>query len=211
MSKSTNDNSQLLDHIFEIVKSRGLKASTMDFVAHKLGISKRTLYEIFESKTEMLIKVLDHLLEKHRKFAQRCIDTSPNVLVAFSRIFEGQARFLTDTNVSFISDMDSLYPELRERYRYNANTQEKDTLLLFERGVEEGVFVEGLNYRLLHLALTVQLESLKRMEERLADELSLTQIFRIIGMTFLRSIATRKGLEMLENDAIIAPTVVKNN
>lgn len=209
MTKNANDRSQLLDRIFEIVKNRGLKASTMDFVAHQLGMSKRTLYEIFDSKVDMLIKVIDHLLAQHNSFIQECIATSPNVLVAFIRIFEVQAQFLTDTNVNFISDMDSLYPEIKERYRCQTQRQQEETIRLFERGAREGVFMEEFNYRLLHQTLKVQLESLKRMEEIFADELSLNEIYRIIGMTFLRSIASRKGLEMLEKygDALPAANI----
>lgn len=42
----------LINGIMMILLQNGLKATTMDSIASALQISKRTLYEIFSSKTE---------------------------------------------------------------------------------------------------------------------------------------------------------------
>ncbi|MDE6335182.1 MAG: TetR/AcrR family transcriptional regulator, partial [Muribaculaceae bacterium] len=49
----------LIDAIGELLLKRGLKATTMDSIASALQISKRTLYEIFNSKNEMVLCALE--------------------------------------------------------------------------------------------------------------------------------------------------------
>lgn len=45
---------ELLESITDILLRNGLKATTMDSIAASLQMSKRTLYEIFDNKSQMV-------------------------------------------------------------------------------------------------------------------------------------------------------------
>ena len=57
---------------------RGVRAVTMDDVAHKLGISKRTIYELYETKEDLLYEVVvAHFKQRQASMADvlsRCSD-----------------------------------------------------------------------------------------------------------------------------------------
>ena len=45
--------------VYELYNRFGIKSITMDDVAHELGISKKTLYECIEDKTDLVKLVME--------------------------------------------------------------------------------------------------------------------------------------------------------
>ena len=54
----------------------------MDMLANQLGISKRTIYEIFRDKDELLRGVLKFMGEKQQELIKKVFDESENVVEA---------------------------------------------------------------------------------------------------------------------------------
>jgi predicted DNA-binding protein (UPF0251 family) len=57
----------LLNHLEGLFLKYGIKSLTMDDVAADLGISKKTLYQWFSSKDDLVIKVLSHHISREKK------------------------------------------------------------------------------------------------------------------------------------------------
>lgn len=68
----------------------------------------------------------------------------------------------------------------------------------FLKGVEEGVFRPNIDYRIIIRLFMIQMESLKRMEENFPPDVTLLEAYETASTALLRSIATPKGLEILE-------------
>ena len=49
----------ILNHVSKLYHRYGIKSVTMDDVAHHLCISKKTLYEYFQDKKDLVTKVLE--------------------------------------------------------------------------------------------------------------------------------------------------------
>lgn len=171
----------------------------MDMVARQLGMSKRTLYEIFRNKSAMIIEVLEfNEMEMYRK-ARHLIETAPNMMVALLEIFELHRQNLYGMNVSFFRDMDRLYPELREAYRERHMESHQALQVVYAKGVEQGVFRNDVNFLIVSRMMEIQGESFKRMEELFPPEITLVEIYDTMSIGFLRSIASREGNDLLDN------------
>ena len=170
----------------------------MDLVAQRLGMSKRTLYEIFESKTSMIMEVLENHAEAHRRQIIEIIAKAPNVMVALIRIFALHRKDMEGMNVNFFRDMDRLYPELRDNYEKRHAAHREGLEMLYRKGVEQGVFRDDINFRILSRMMEIQAESLKRMEELFPPEISLVEIYDTMTIGFMRSIASRAGNDLLD-------------
>lgn len=181
------------------MRAHGLKKTTMDTVAAELSMSKRTLYEIFESKTDMINQALRIMHEDRITYAKTCLEILPNVLLALHDILTTQALLLETTNVDFFKDMDSKFIDVKEVYHHNREEQKEQLLEVVKKGVEQGVILPNINFDIAYEMLIVQFESLKRQEVFFPKIFTLAEICSTISTLFLRSIATRKGIEMLEN------------
>lgn len=191
----------LLCSIFNLILKKGLKGLTMDSVAESLSMSKRTLYEIFVSKSDMVLKTMRHMNNKRWDISEKVFREAPNVLVGIIQLFLIQRDFMCNINVSFFADMDRLYPEVKKNYEEEAQTDLDLAMRAFKRGVKEGVLRDDIDYPTQLRMVGLQMESLKRMEEHFPKDVSLIEAYDSIYTIFLRGIVSPKGMEILEDVA----------
>ena len=58
---------RITEEAANMFRTYGIRAVTMDMLANQLGISKRTIYEIFIDKDELLKGVLKWMAEKQQE------------------------------------------------------------------------------------------------------------------------------------------------
>lgn len=192
------ENKELYYSIFLLLLRKGLKSMTMDSVAASLGISKRTLYEIFDSKTDMVVKTMTFMSHLRREVSDKIFANAPNVLIAAIQMFYIQRDFLCKVNGNFFKDMDRLFPEIKEFYVQEARKDVQFCRLRFQQGIDEGFFRPDVDYLLKLKMLSIQMESLKRMESNFPPEVTLVMIVDSAYSSFLSSIVSDKGKEYLK-------------
>ena len=210
MADLTKENyDSLIESISQIILSKGLKATTMDSVAASLSMSKRTLYEIFDSKMDMIIKVVNFWQEQHCRDVKRIFDSSDNVLEAMFRVFTVHSRKINSVSLEFFRDMDYYFPEVREIFEKNNRFRSESLMEVIRIGINQGVFREDVNYPVTFHLMRIQMESLKRMEKHFPPEISRMEALDTINIGFLRSIASPEGNAIL--DKIYADYKKKNS
>jgi len=89
----------------ELFKNYGIKSVTMDTLANQLGISKRTIYEAFSDKDELLMAVLKNIAYQQKELINRVIDESENSIVAIFRMLEFNRNNFQTMSPAFQSDL----------------------------------------------------------------------------------------------------------
>jgi AcrR family transcriptional regulator len=89
----------------ELFKNYGIKSVTMDTLANQLGISKRTIYEAFSDKDELLMAVLKNIAYQQKELINRVIDESENSIVAIFRMLEFNRNNFQTMSLAFQSDL----------------------------------------------------------------------------------------------------------
>lgn len=197
---STEAYSTLLEAIMPIILRNGLKATTMDLVASSLSMSKRTLYEIFDSKQNMIEQVLGHVFKRSEEQYSRIFREEPDVMTAMLRVFAHQRDIMSEVSPAFFRDMDT-FKETRSNYEDKDNCCNRQLMAVFRLGVEQGVFRPDVNYPVMMRMMKVLMESVKRMEELFPPDITLLQIYDSISLGFLRSIASPTGMKLLDASA----------
>lgn len=188
---------ELLERIIPIILEKGLKSTTMDTVAASLSMSKRTLYEIFDSKSMMLREALKALENRSQEYFARVFREADNMMEAMIEVFRYNRDLVGAVNVEFYRDMDRLYKDQREEYERVRELRHKKMLQTFNKGVEQGMFRPDVDYKVQSRTMGLQMEGLKRIEELFPPDITLQRVFDAIIIGFLRSIATPKGMEIL--------------
>lgn len=188
--------SDLVSKISPLLAAKGVKSLTMDSVAKNLGMSKRTLYEIFGSKENMILEAMRLMQERAKECIIAVTSKSQNAMEAMILALKEHQRTMNEVTMDFIRDMDEYFPRLRTTYDQSVATDQM--LRGFENGVKEGVFRPEVDYRIMVRLFVIQMESLKRMEEHFPADVTLLQTYNTISLAFLRSIATPKGMKVLE-------------
>lgn len=200
MGELTNENHEdLLIAISGILLKNGMKSTTMDSIASALSMSKRTLYEIFDSKKDMIIKAVGYWQKKRRQRINLIFSSSKTVMEALARTFAYHKKLMTEVNSDFFFDMDEYLPEVRELDESHEDLWIDKLMYAINLGIEQGVFRPDVNYPFVLKMMRLQIESLRRMDEVFPEGITLTDAFDSIYISFLRSIASRDGIDIIDN------------
>ena len=103
--KSMDNRQRIIDEAAELFKIYGIRSVTMDSIANQLGISKRTIYEIFADKDELLEGVLMSMAEKQKELVTKILAESENAIAAIFKLLEINRDNFQTMSVAFQADL----------------------------------------------------------------------------------------------------------
>ena len=83
---------RIIEQAMHMFVSQGIKSVRMDDIAQQLGVSKRTLYELFGDKEGLLYLAMDRYFEKKRIERAAVCAHARNVLEAMFMVLGGVSR-----------------------------------------------------------------------------------------------------------------------
>jgi AcrR family transcriptional regulator len=174
---------------------RGIRAVKMDDIAQQLTISKRTLYEIYEDKEELLYRSIikyDKLrLERLTQYAEEGHHVIDVILEAY-RIKMNEVRTV---NPSFYEDI-MKYPKV-EKYIKEAKKQSRGKFLDFmQLGVNQGLLRKEIDYNMVpHMFDAIGKHI---MDNHLLQRYTVEQLFVNFFLVSLRGLCTPQGVKVLD-------------
>lgn len=179
-------------------RTYGIRAVTMDMLASQLGISKRTIYEVFSDKEELLKGVLKWMVEKQHDVMTSVLNESENTIEAIFRMLDLMMDHFQKMSPAFQMDMKRLHIDLKKNpgelvdLPYFSNNS--DILI---RGIREGVFRDDIDVEITSKCL---LEVARVTNDRNVfppDYFENKDVIRSFYINYLRGISTQKGLDLI--------------
>ena len=210
-SQNNKERMEQKEHVLRIAMHEfihhGIKQVKMDDVAKMLGMSKRTLYEIFQDKEDLLLEGVKSYKQYCREQQELDLQRSQNILELLLRSFSRKKEEFRHTNFRFYQDI-YRYPKVLQYLIHCSEEENKDFREQMERGVKEGLFRSDINYDIFILLLSEQFRVL--FERDGWDRFSPMDMFRSILFVSLRGILTHQGLllfeQFVDEDFIIRDT-----
>lgn len=198
--KTTLNQEQLriLDFVIAEILKKGIKAMTMDSIAAGLQISKRTLYQIYSSKEEMVESALKLMHERNNEIFRDIFRSSSNTMEGILGCLRYNRDIISNASVDFFRDFDELVSKSKTSFKENKKLHYDNLVELLKKGVSEGYFRDDINLPIQCRMITIQMESLKRMEELFPPDITLLEVCDSITLSFLRGISTTKGNEAID-------------
>jgi AcrR family transcriptional regulator len=185
----------------EMIAELGVKSLRVDDLAHDLAISKRTLYEMFGDKEELLYHSIKHMFQVEAVEIQNGVLKSQTGIPALFEIFDAMmARGAVRKRI--LENLAKFYPELYERIM----TENRDYGLAMLREKLTRLVEEGLISEIVNIDLSITMfyyisMGLMRRHGRLVLPNGITEqdAFRYTIVNFFRGIATLKGVEQIDD------------
>jgi AcrR family transcriptional regulator len=175
---------------------------TMSDIANELGISKRTLYEVFQDKEELIEKCLCCHMEQTEREVEGLIARSEDVIDALMRIYAKHLQDVQKTSRSVLYDLKKYHGAVYKKMECRQREGMHVFLPLFERGIREGLIRADVNFEILTWLLKAQFRALGDDEYAPDDKYAPEEFLRTIILNFIRGIATPLGNEKV--DRIVA-------
>jgi AcrR family transcriptional regulator len=174
----------------------GLRSVTMDSIASELGISKRTLYETFKDKDDLVSQAINEGAKAHKEICQAIISESENVIEAIFKIGKLNHEFFSKINPVFFEDFKKYHSEIYNRVNQRGDLRDyKLTESLLNRGANEGVFLTGIDLELVNLFLHKIIDVAHSDEFRHYNS---DQMLSAVFLPYLIGISTDKGRELIK-------------
>jgi len=128
----------------------GFKTITMDDIARKAGISKKTLYQHFTSKPDVVMAAMSWHQEHVQAFMIDIIKESSNAVEGMVRVNALMSQMFRQINPLAMLELQRFFPEVYAMFR--KRLLEKDISAIRDnilRGMEEGLYRQGMDADLL--------------------------------------------------------------
>ena len=187
---------RILEYAYPAFATRGIRAVKMDDIADELQISKRTLYEIYANKEELLFEGLKaHQKEYDRKVKEYASSSDRNVMEIVLYVLNYHMKELGDTSAKFIADL-YRYPAISEYFMKNKEEHRENFRKFLKRGVEEGYFRSDFNFDIMDTIINGIPQTVHTSD--LYSVFPVKEVFYTMAQVIFRAICTSKGIDELE-------------
>jgi len=190
---------QILEKVRKLYYRYGIKSVTMDDVAKHLSISKKTLYEYFEDKEDLVRHVLLQEQEQIDEIFDKILKKKLNAVEELFEVYKIINAMCQEYNPSMEYDIRKYYPdisawikEIRRKRMYNAAYNN------MVKGKQEGLFRNDLNASIIARLHVSRTETLITNDIFSMEELTSFKVCQEIFVYNLQGILSHKGRAFFE-------------
>lgn len=200
MNNSDEYNERIVAGAAELFRIYGIRAVTMDTIASHLGISKRTIYERFHDKDELLYAVIVSMIERQKDMIEKILVESPEAISAVFTMIRMGRDHVASMNPLISSDLKKYHSNVLRRIKETCGHPDYESAnKMFKAGMEQGVFRDDINVEILSRTLNRMGAIMGDTDLFPPDYFMHRDLVRNIIVNFLRGISTREGIAIIES------------
>jgi len=178
---------------------QGVRTVPLDRLAKDLRTSKRTIYQHFDNKTELLKACLADYHTQIKKENQEIIDNSPDAIEAMGHLFQQILLRSSMVNPNFFNDIIHYYPGLlNESYKETGNFAHQQLEDMAKWGIEDEIFLKDMDIEVTTKTVLSLLKLLKDNDQFPVTEYSKERLTFGILLPYMRGLCTAKGRQLLD-------------
>lgn len=140
---------KIVEHAYNMFAVRGIKPVTMDQISRELSISKRTLYENFASKSELLSYVILLMDKFIQKKTSEVMTSEISPLEKFLKLITMISEMDTKDTLFFLDLVNNYSHLLNDLSKEHKEKEFTFLMNLINEGRAYGSFHDDLNYEML--------------------------------------------------------------
>jgi AcrR family transcriptional regulator len=190
---------RIVNKAHELFMRYGIRSVSMDEVANHLGMSKKTIYQFYTDKDELVSDVIDIEIRKSEKVCSSHKDKSENAIHEVFMAVDMVLEILSSMNPMLLFDLEKYHPKAHEKH-----TAFKNKFLLqiihdnLEWGKREGLYREEIKTAIIARFRLASMMIIFNPEQFPLGKLSLAEVVTEVTDNFLYGLATHKGQKLIQ-------------
>lgn len=184
----------------ELFHKYGIRSISMDEIARELGISKKTIYQYFKDKDDIVYQVIQRKIETEKIEFDAVYDASEDAIDELIRLSHCLRNNLNKINPSLLFDIQKYHPRSWDLWiDFKNNFIKNNVLKSIERGKEEGFFRPQIDAEIL---ATFRIEQVQiSFDDRIfpRDKFDFTEVQMTLFDHFVHGLLTVKGQEIYDD------------
>jgi AcrR family transcriptional regulator len=176
----------------------GIRSVTMDDLARKLGISKKTLYNAYKNKNDIVETITMKFLKNHAENYELLVIESNDAVKELLMLMESLNYIFERLNTKMIFDMQRYFPEAWQIF-----TEYKNSIMLnkiisnLKRGIKEGLYRRDINVEIIAQMRLEQIQIAMDPFIFPSENITIKEIHEQLLLQYLFGITTLKGHKLI--------------
>ncbi len=143
----------------ELFLTAGIKSVTMDDIARHLGMSKKTIYQFFKDKNELVIALVKKKLREDENQMCEIISKSGNVIEEMINMMKCSEDIFSRINPIVVHDMQKYHPDAWKQFQnFKADVLIHTLEELLTKGIKQGYIRPDIDVKILARMRVSQVE-----------------------------------------------------
>ena len=183
----------------ELFNQYGIRSVSMDDIAAQLAMSKKTLYQYYTDKDELVTAVFSAVMENNRIECTVNKEKAENAVHEVFMAFDMVQEMFSNMNIAVLYDMEKYHPVCFKKYlEYKNGFMYQMIRSNIERGVKEEVYRDDIDvdimtrYRIYSIMLSFNTQVFPN------NRSNVVYIEQQLLEHFLNGLATSKGHKLIQ-------------
>lgn len=151
---------RILAGSLELFASAGIKSVTMDDIARKLGMSKKTIYQYFADKNELVIELVRNRMKEDECQMMEMLEDSENVIEQMVKMMKCMEDVLGRMNPILIHDLQKYHADgWKEIQKFKAQYLTETLEKILKEGIVQGYIRPEIDVRIIARMRLAQVET----------------------------------------------------
>jgi AcrR family transcriptional regulator len=177
----------------------GIRSVSMDDIARHLSVSKKTLYQHFADKDELVYRMSERYLARTSKNYEQIKNTSANSVEELSRISVRMKKDFESMNPSMLFDLQKFHPKAWGLYnQHKTQVISESVEKNINQGIKDGLFRPDLNATILARLRMAMMESGFNENIFPREQFNFVEVQSQIFELFVYGMCTDKGRKLYQ-------------
>lgn len=176
----------------------GIKSVSMDDLSSKLGISKKTLYQVVDNKEDLVMKVIENHIQVQNEEMDIILSQNAGAIDEMLKFAKYIIGLLKDLKPGVVYDLQKYYPDAWKKIEtLHFETIDKIILGNVKKGIKEGVYRKSINPEIISRLYVAQ--ALQITDEKLfpSKKFNMESLIREFIAYHFYGIASLEGFKKL--------------
>jgi AcrR family transcriptional regulator len=183
----------------QLFRAYGIRSVTMDEIASQLGISKKTIYQSFSDKEEVVAAVFHGIIDHNKSCCLKDRTRAENPVHEIFLAYDMAMEMFRDMNPAILFDLMKYHPEVHQRFQeYKHGFLYEMISANLKKGIEQELYRNEIDIDIL---TRYRIESAMMPFNSMVfpdNKNNLLKIEAALFDHFLHGIATPKGIKLIE-------------
>ncbi len=182
----------------ELFHRYGIKSITMDEIAAQLGASKKTIYQYFSDKDELVDTIIEEMIGSAEQRCEESIEKSKDAVDELFLAIDYVEQIFSEMNPAMMYDLERFHPRSYTRFLDYKNKYLIQVIRRnLKRGIEEELYRPDINIEILAKFRLEGMMIAFNQNVYPATRFNLGELHRVIIEQFLFGVSSLKGYKLI--------------
>lgn len=172
----------------------------MDEIARQLGMSKKTLYQSFSDKADLVLKGIESHMDKEAAALLTIQERSENAIEEMFHIAQNASVYLQQMHPSILYDLEKYYPKAFAKFNeYKTKLIMSSIARNLEQGIAQGLYRKNINIPIIAGLYVGRMDIMFDQQLFPATQYNAKDVYFEAIRYHIRGIASEKGIAYLKH------------